>query len=389
MHNGVFSMNLHVLVGPNFSGRTHRLREWVGLPNDNKTEPVFGQSAYIGPDATSAFSGIAATVGAELELMAADREAAHDAKRAMEGLGFGYCLSQNPFTLSGGEQVVAAILAATAARPKRIAVDCALEQLNADTREDLLTYLNGLDGDLMVADNRTDEWYLDSCERMQAAPSSPVIRPEVNLKILQEICQIELVDLCHSYIKGRPVLKDLNMTFDVGAAFQLKGPNGSGKTTLSKILCGLIKPTSGEVRVNGKAVRPWRTPGKFVSFHFQNPNFQLFATSVKAQLPQSPDSENVAKWFGLDRNLLDHPLDLPFVLKKRLALATAICRKAGFLVLDEPTLGQDRYSSMAIMGLGTKEVSGMIISHSRSFLNLPGIHLENHNLYKEPAYGAT
>ena len=369
-------MNVHVLNGPNFSGRTHRLREWVGLPNDTTTEPVSRQTAYIGPDAAGAFSGITASVCAELEFMAFDSEAADNAIKAMEALGFGYCLHQNPFTLSGGEQVIAAVLAATAARPKRLVIDCALEQLSADNRENLLSYLDRLDGDLMIADNRVDEWYFNSCERMQAEPNSPVIRSEVDFKINQEICEIELVDLCHSYIRGRPVLKDFNMRFEVGETFHLSGPNGSGKTTLSKILCGLLKPTSGEIRVNGKAVRPWRTPGKFVSYHFQDPNFQLFAISVKAQLAHADENTNLTKWFGLDRYLQDHPLDLPFVLKKRVALATAIGRSTGFLVLDEPTLSQDRASSEAIIGLSTNRISGMIISHARSFSSLPVIRLE-------------
>lgn len=368
-------MNFCTVEGPNFSGRTYRMREWVGLPNDLNTEPTCVQNAYIGPDVVSAFSGIAPSVGTELELMAADGDAADEAKKAMEAIGFGYCLSQNPFTLSGGEQVVAAILAATAVRPKRLAIDCAFEQLSADTRTNVLSYLDGLDSEIMVADNRMDEWHLDPTERMQAKPNSPAIRPEVDLKMDQDPYEIELVDLCHSYVKGRPVLKNLNLRLEAGVTYHLKGPNGSGKSTLSKILCGLIKPTSGEIRINGKAVKPWRTPGKFVSYHFQNPDFQLFATSVNAQLAQSVNSDTLTRFFGLERHLNDHPLDLPFVLKKRVALATAIGRRSGFLVLDEPTLGQDNLSSLNIIRLGTTGVSGLVISHSRYFSNIQSIQL--------------
>jgi energy-coupling factor transporter ATP-binding protein EcfA2 len=368
-------MNLHVLDGPNFSGRTSRLREWVGLPNDSDIEPTCNQNAYIGTDVVSALSGITPSVDAEFELMAADREAVNEARKAMEGLGFGHCLRQNPFTLSGGEQVVTAVLAATAARPKRLAIDCALEQLSAETRTDLLAYLDGLDGDLMVADNRTDEWCHTTTEKMEATPNSPTIHPEVNLKIFQEPCEIELVNLCHYYVKGRLVLNQLNLKFEVGVTYRLSGPNGSGKTTLSKLLTGLIKPTSGEIRVNGKAVQPWRTPGKFVSYHFQNPDFQLFATSVKRQFPKSSGNDNLANWFGLEKLMNVHPLDLPFVLRKRVALATAIGRRAGFLILDEPTLSQDKNSSMNIMRLGTTESSGLVISHSRFFSKLQDMNL--------------
>lgn len=370
-------MILHVLDGPNFSGRTFRLREWVGLPNDPNLEPTCNQNAYIGPDVESALSGITPAVGAEFELMAADREAADEAKKTMEALGFGHCLQQNPFTLSGGEQVVTAVLAAIAARPKRLAIDCALEQLSAETRSSLLGYLDGLDGELMIADNRTDEWCCTTTEKMQATLNSPALRPYVDLKLKMESCEIELVDLCHYYVKGRPVLKNLNVKFNAGVTYQLKGSNGSGKSTLSKILTGLIKPTSGEIRINGKAVHPWRTPGKFVSYHFQNPDLQLFASSVGKQLKSPEDnSDRLVNWFGLEKHLNVHPLDLPFVLRKRVALANAFIRKANFLVLDEPTLGQDKESSKHIMQLSTTCISGLVISHSRLFSNLQDISLE-------------
>jgi energy-coupling factor transport system ATP-binding protein len=346
----------------------------VGLPNDSTSDPTYNKYAYIGPDVTSWFSGISPTVSTEIELSATDRDAADAAKKAIEDLGFGYCLKQNPFILSGGEQVVAAIISATAGRPKRLAIDCALEQLSSDTRTRVLAYLYCLDGDLLIADNRTDEWHFGSSEKMQSIPGAPAIQPNEDLKISQEPCEIELIDLCHSYIKGRPVLKNLNLNLSGGTLNQLSGQNGVGKTTLSKILCGLIKPTSGEIRLNGKAVQPWKKPGMFVSYHFQNPDYQLFATSVEEQIAQSVQRDHILRWFGLEKHVHAHPLDLPFVLKKRVALATAINKKFGFLILDEPTLSQDKFSSKHILRLASS--GGLIISHSRFIAKLPAIHLE-------------
>lgn len=368
-------MKLHVIGGPNFSGRTHYLREWVGLPNNINTEPVCNNCAYIGPDPATSLSGIAPTVEAELMLMAADRDAVTEARKAMDDLGFGYCLDQNPFTLSGGEQVVAAVLAATVGRPRRLAIDCAFEQLSADTRTNMLTYLKQLDLDLMIADNRLDEWHSIPTETLPSVPNSPSIRPDVYLKIVQEPCEIELIDICHYYVKGRMVLNNLNLKLEEGITHQLMGPNGSGKTTLSKILSGLIKPTSGEIRINGKVVQPWKNPGMSVSYHFQSPDFQLFSSSVREQMPQTEGSNTLAMWFGLEKHVNDHPLDLPFVLKKRVALASAIQRKAGFLILDEPSLSQDHFSSQSIVRLIATGVSGLIISHSRLFSDFPSIRL--------------
>lgn len=367
-------MNLSVLKGPNFSGRTQRLRDWVGLPREAGAEIVYSHSAYIGPTAPNSLSGIAPSVSAEIDLMAADPDAARDAKRTLDNLGFGYCLTQNPFTLSGGEQVVSTIVAAAAARPRRLAIDCALEQLSPDTRTGVLAYLAGLDGDLMIADNRLDEWHHGPVEKLEAAAHSPVLHPDLSSQPACTPCEIELLDLCHSYVKGRPVLKSINMKFEAGARYLLKGANGAGKTTLSKILCGLLKPTSGEIRINGKAVQPWRRPGAYVSYAFQDPDLQLFASSVSAQLKNIKRAGAVARWFGLDQFLSDHPLDLPFVLRKRLAVATAVGRESGCTILDEPTIGQDNRSALDSRAFGSGE-SRVVISHSKLYATERTFHL--------------
>lgn len=366
-------MNLHVLAGPNFSGRTARLRKWVGLPDDLMTEPVYSRSAYIGPDAASSLSGIAPTTGAEIELMAKDCEAAAAAKSAMESLGFGYCLTQNPFTLSGGEQVVAAIVAASAACPERLAIDSALEQLSPGTRGRVLDYLGELDGDLMIADNRLREWFEGPVEDLLAIPGTPTICTDIPFTINADPCQIELIDLCHSYVKGRPVLRNLNFTLEAGQHYLLRGPNGSGKTTLSKILCGLIKPSSGEIRLNGVVVKPWLAPGRFLSYHFQNPDYQLFAASVRAQFgPHAADK--FVRQYGLAGVLDEHPLDLPYVLKKRVAVASTLARGTGAVILDEPSIGQDAsfQDTLVRSRIGATCVT---ISHSQSFECLPIISL--------------
>ena len=367
-------MNFHILKGPNFSGRTQRLRQWVGLPNEAGSEVAYTQSAYIGPSAANSLSGIAPTVAAEIEIMAADEDAAAESKQALDMLGFGHCLTQNPFTLSGGEQVAVAILAASSARPQRLAIDCALEQLSPDTRTGVLSYLGNLDGDLMIADNRLDEWHPGPVEEVEAVPGSPLMSPDPSCQPPCNSIEIELVDLCHSYVKNRPILTNLQMKFEAGRQYLLQGANGVGKTTLSKIMCGLLKPTSGEIRVNGRAVEPWRKPGALVGYSFQDPDLQLFANTVTSQLAGAKRLDAVAKWFGLERNLSDHPLDLPFVLRKRLAIASTVGRELGFAILDEPTIGQDRASACCVHDFAAA-AGGIIISHSSIYANLDRVTL--------------
>jgi len=347
----------------------------VGLPPETCVDPAFDQTAYIGPAAAANLSGVAPSVAAEFELMAVDGESAVASKRALEDLGFGYCLAQNPFTLSGGEQVVVAVLAALAGRPKRLAVDCAFEQLSPSTRTDVMRYLSTADVDLMIADNRLDEWHRGPAECLEATPGAPVMKPQAHLTVACEPCQIEVLDLCHTYVKGRPILHKLNMKFEAGGNYLLTGPNGSGKSTLSKILCGIIRPTSGEIRLNGRPVKPWRAPGSFVSYAFQDPDLQLFAGRVSAQLENCRRPAAVADWFGLDRHLGEHPLDLPFVLRKRLALGGALGREKSLSIVDEPTLGQDADSVAAVRALVSRATT-IVISHAEIYSDLPRLDLK-------------
>lgn len=369
-------MNIHVLEGPNFSGRTDRLRKWAGLSNGADMETVGGHNAYVGPDSVSALSGIAPTVAAEIELMARDIGAARAGRRAMEDLGFGCCLDQNPFTLSGGEQVVAAIVAATAGRPERLAIDCALEQLSDDLRHRVLQYLATLNGDLMIADNRLDEWFGGPTEKLHGAINGSRLGTEEGFGANGDETEIELVDLGHSYVKGRPVFEGINMTLKAGNRYLLRGPNGSGKTTLSKILCGLLKPTTGEIRINGRRVEPWRTPGRFVAYHFQNPDFQMFSSRVVDQFgPELSIRDRVIRYFGLSDLLDEHPLDLPYVYKKRVAIASAFSRNTAHVILDEPTIGQDA-TFVSSLTAPRFQASYITISHSRRFTFMPTISLQ-------------
>jgi len=370
------------LEGPNFSGRTKRLREWVGLSNRPDMETACRHNAYIGPDSASALSGMAPTVAAEIELMASDIDAAKAGKKAIEDLGLEYCLDQNPFTLSGGEQVVVAIVTATAGRPERLAIDCALEQLSDGMRYRVLNYLEKtMEGELMVADNRLEEWYDGPKETLQETTNSPHLGTIEGLATNSNEAEteIKLVDLGYSYIKGRPIFENLNLTLEAGTKYLLRGPNGSGKTTLSKILCGLLKPTTGEIYVNGQRVEPWRTPGKFVAYHFQNPDFQMFSTRVIDQFGSKFNiHDRVTRYFGLSELLHEHPLDLSYVYKKRVAIASAFARNNVYVILDEPTIGQDdRF--VAALTTPKFQPAYITISHSQCFINLPTIDLVKRN----------
>jgi energy-coupling factor transport system ATP-binding protein len=116
-------------------------------------------------------------------------------------------------------------------------------------------------------------------------------------------------------------------------------------------------------------MKPWKSPGQFVGYHFQNPTFQLFAHTVRHQLANDTCDVSLPEEFGLAGMLDVHPLDLPYVLRKRLAIATTIGRQRDCVVFDEPTLGQDANATDAISTI-LQNIGGLRITHSFAFSNL-------------------
>jgi energy-coupling factor transporter ATP-binding protein EcfA2 len=127
------------------------------------------------------------------------------------------------------------------------------------------------------------------------------------------------------------------------------------------------------MRLNGKPVQPWKKPGSLTRYHYQDPDLQLFATRVAAQWP--PQSERFASIFGLTAFANEHPLDLPYVLRKRLAIGCAIASSTPLIAVDEPTLGQDDAAANALHRICCSR-AGLVISHSKVFRDLPEICLE-------------
>ena len=132
------------------------------------------------------------------------------------------------------------------------------------------------------------------------------------------------------------------------------GRNGSGKTTLIKHLNGLLKPSRGTVTGigTGHPDRPnTHELARRIGFAWQNPNDQLFQTSVREEVLIGPRilkaydppwCERLFERFGLGPLLDRSPFRMSEGEKKRVAFATASGRPAGTLViLDEPTAGQD------------------------------------------------
>ncbi|MFS8629405.1 MAG: energy-coupling factor ABC transporter ATP-binding protein [Limnochordales bacterium] len=167
---------------------------------------------------------------------------------------------------------------------------------------------------------------------------------------------IETIDLVHTYKTGVTALKGVNLKIYENQVVSIVGQNGSGKTTLVRHFNGLLKPTSGKVLVDGEDTAGKRMPelARKVGYVFQNPNHQIFCTTVREELLVAPRNFNfsedeqkraldeVVELMGLASELDKHPLTLDYTSKKIVTIASVLIYKPNVLVLDEPTNGLDQ-----------------------------------------------
>ena len=147
---------------------------------------------------------------------------------------------------------------------------------------------------------------------------------------------------------GYPAFPDLEM--NQGETVLLKGDNGCGKTTFLKLVCGLLKPSTGKIQIFGRNTRKQRVVrlAKAVGFVLQNPNHQLFGDSVQQEVLQPGVTASAAAQMLEQLRLSDrvehHPQTLSQGQKRRLALGAVLVRQPQLCLLDEITVGQDPQS---------------------------------------------
>lgn len=169
----------------------------------------------------------------------------------------------------------------------------------------------------------------------------------------------------HTYSEGPPAVSDVSLTIRSGEFLALLGKNGSGKTTLAKHLGGLLTPTQGHVLLRGQELSevPLHQFAQEVSYVFQNPDHQLFADTVEAEVAFGP--RNIGLDTGEVRTRVDEALEAvglqsfrdhdPFLLgrgeRQRLAVAALLALRPRVLILDEPTTGLDYPEQRQMMEL--------------------------------------
>lgn len=197
---------------------------------------------------------------------------------------------------------------------------------------------------------------------------------------------IDASNVCFTYSNGVEALKNISLTIRDSEFVAIMGQNGAGKTTLVKHFNGLLKPTKGQVIVDGVDVTKVSVAklSRNVGFVFQNPDHQLFSENVEEEISFA------LKNFGFNENIIENrvtwALNLlgltqyrktsPFMLsggeRKRVALASVLAWDPRILILDEPTIGQDYQQKeklrQFILQMKTQGKTIIIVTHDVEFV---------------------
>ncbi len=194
----------------------------------------------------------------------------------------------------------------------------------------------------------------------------------------------------HTVVPVR-ALADVSVRIDRETCLGVVGAAGSGKTTLLQILCGLLPPTRGRVRVDGKDLTRSADLRNRMCFRvglvFQFPERQLFEGTVFEDVAYGPKNMDLGRAeveervrralarVGLDPDLFSprSPLELSFGEMRRVALAGILAMEPEILLLDEPTAGLDQHGRSQLGALVRslhEQGTGIVIaSHDVEFLS--------------------
>ena len=354
-------------------------------------------------------------------------EIARRVEYALKAVGLEGFERRQPYNLSGGEKQRLAIASILSSRPKILVLDEPTTDLDPQGRHDILSALKKLRKEsislLMVEQNAEDVIDADRIVIMDAGKilvsgsvrevlsnvhlleqhgirppqiaklfdgtamdSLPLTAEEARDQLRDPIddkkyeklqrkdqrkkarygsIAIEVKSLKYSYPAMSDVLAGVDLKIREGEFAAIIGQNGSGKTTLAKHFNGLLRPSEGSVSCFGNDAAEMNVSelGRTVGYVFQNPDHQIFASSVKEELTFGPENyglsegeiaANIAQ--ALEAvNLEGYEESDPFSLTKgerqRVAVASILACKPEVLVLDEPTTGLDYSQQKSMMEL--------------------------------------
>ena len=368
-----------------------------GTPGDPRINPAVwsGRVGYVPQDAAAMLSTVRSTVAEELAFGLENRGVARAemtrlVARTAERTGLTALMERNPAELSGGELRRLAVACAVIGDPDVLVLDEPLASLDAAGTGQLEELVQGLlkAGTAVVLLSQVADplacsaghWLVLNGGTVTAAgtPAELAGCPEIrDAGVLAEDETAVLTARLPGGLPGpapasdAPVLELRGVSFGYGAAMLLAnldltvrpgevvaitGRNGTGKSTLLRHLNGLLRPQTGQVRVQGKDIGgvPTGRIAAAVGLLFQQPRDQLFERTVLREVgfglrplvgaaAAAGRVHGALAAVGLADAAQTHPAELPSSRQRLLALATVLARGPAVLALDEPTVGLDRH----------------------------------------------
>lgn len=196
---------------------------------------------------------------------------------------------------------------------------------------------------------------------------------------------IELRNVFFTYPIGVKALHDVSLTIQDGERVGIIGQNGSGKTTLMKLFNGLLRPSKGEVLINGKNASSLTIAelSRLIGYVFQNPDDQIFSSSIKEEVSFGPinlgfgkrERESLVRESLLSVELWNyrnvHPYDVGYNRRKLVTIASILAMDPKVIILDEPTTGQDPSGKIIVERLVkglSRNKTFIVVSHDIEFI---------------------
>ncbi len=201
---------------------------------------------------------------------------------------------------------------------------------------------------------------------------------------------LEMEQVSYTYGAGSPfeqqALQDVSFRTVPGELLGIIGHTGSGKSTLIRHLNGLLRPSAGQIRLDGQDI--WERPKEIRSIRFrvgmvfQYPEYQLFEETVEKDIAFGPRNmglpeeeidrrvQDAAALVGLAPELLEKsPFDLSGGEKRRAAIAGVMAMEPEILILDEPTAGLDPRGREQVFAMireyrRQRDTTVLLVSHS-------------------------
>lgn len=191
---------------------------------------------------------------------------------------------------------------------------------------------------------------------------------------------IEVKNISFSYEHGHRVLNNVSLSVKKGENLGIIGPNGAGKTTFFYLLCGILKPENGEIRINGRVIESAEFNPE-TGFVFQNPDDQLFNISVYEDIAFGPVNMGLGKdevdqraaesmeITGIQHLAERPPHHLSGGEKRMAAIASVIAMKPHLMIYDEPTSNLDMRGRRRVIDfIKSSGHTNLIASHDLEFI---------------------